>query len=80
MRQPTLDILRDLLGDEHPPCISLYQPTQRSFPGNQENPIRYKTLLRRMRASITEKYEAREVQSIVGKLEDLGRDEEFWRR
>jgi hypothetical protein len=80
MRQPTLDILRDLLGDVRPPCISLYQPTQRSFPGKQANPIRYKNLLRQVQASITEKYEAREVQAIVGKLEDLGRDEEFWLR
>jgi hypothetical protein len=80
MRQPTVDILRELLAEDHPPCISLYQPTHRSFPAKQENPIRYKNLLRQMQASITEKYAARDVQSIVGKLEDLVHDDEFWLR
>jgi hypothetical protein len=80
MRHPTLDILRDLLADEHPPCISLYQPTYRSFPGKQQNPIRYKNLLRQMKESIAEKYARREVQSIVDKLEELADDEEFWLR
>jgi len=80
MRQPTIDILRDLLADGHPPCISLYQPTQRTFPDKQQNPIRYKNLLREMRASIGEKYPAREVQSIVERFDELARDDEFWLR
>jgi hypothetical protein len=80
MRQPTLELLRELLADEQPPCISLYQPTHRSFPGKQQNPIRYKNLLREMNASIEEKYAARDVESIVRKLEDLADDGEFWLR
>jgi hypothetical protein len=80
MKQPTLEVLRDLLADEHPPCISLYQPTQRTFPEKQQNPIRYRNLLRQMQASLKEKYATREVQAILDKFEELGRDEGFWVR
>jgi hypothetical protein len=80
MRQPTLETLRELLADEHSPCISLYQPTHRSFPEKQQNPIRYKNLLREMQASAREKYAAREVQAIFDRFDALARDEEFWLR
>jgi hypothetical protein len=80
MRQPTIDILRDLLADERAPCISLYQPTHRTFPEKQQNPIRYRNLLREMQASIREKYGARQVQSIVTKFYELAGDTEFWLR
>jgi hypothetical protein len=80
MRQPTIDILRDLLADERPPCISLYQPTHRTFPERQQNPIRYKNLLREMQASLKEKYATRDVQSIVDKFDALAGDAEFWLR
>jgi hypothetical protein len=78
--QPTIDILRDLLADERPPCISLYQPTHRSFPERQQNPIRYRNLLRQMRASLAERYSAREVKSVVDQFDELADDEGFWLR
>jgi hypothetical protein len=80
MTQPTMDILRDLLTDEHRPCVSLYQPTHRSFPEKQQDPIRYKNLLREMQASIGEKYAAAKMQSIVDRFDELARDDEFWLR
>lgn len=80
MSQPTIELLRELLTDRHPPCISLYQPTHRSFPDKQQNPIRYKNLLRKMQASLDAKYDAREVQTIVDRFQELGRDDAFWLR
>jgi hypothetical protein len=80
MRHPTIDILRDLLADEHAPCISLYQPTHRTFPEKQQNPIRYRNLLREMQASIRKKYSTQDLQPILDKFEDLTRDVEFWVR
>jgi hypothetical protein len=80
MRHPTIDILRHLLADVRPPCISLYQPTHRSFPDRQQDPVRYKNLLRAMQTSIGEKYAARDVQSIVARLNELARDDAFWFR
>jgi hypothetical protein len=78
--QPTIEILRDLLADDRPPCISLYQPTHRTFPERQQNPIRYRNLLREMRASLAERYSAREVRSAVDKFDKLADDEAFWLR
>lgn len=78
MRHPTIEVVRGLLAHEHPPCVSLYQPTHRSFPEKQQNLIRYKNLVRRMQASLAEKYAARDVQAIVERFEALGRDEGFW--
>ena len=80
MRHPTVDILRSLLTAAQPPCISLYQPTHRSFPEKQQNPIRYKNLLRQMQASIGERYATRDVQSILDRFDTLARDEAFWLR
>ena len=80
MSQPTMKILRDLLTHGHPPCISLYQPTRRSFPAKQQDQIRYRNLLREMQASLKEKYAARDVQSIVDRFDELARDAAFWLR
>jgi release factor family 3 len=78
--QPTIEMLRDLLEDNRPPCISLYQPTHRTFPDKQQNPIRYRNLLREMRESLAEKYSAREVKSLVDKFDALAVDDGFWLR
>jgi hypothetical protein len=80
MMEPTIDVVRDLLANPEPPCVSLYQATQRSFPEKQQNPIRYRNLLRELRASLKEKYSGREVESILAKFEALAVDEEFWFR
>ncbi len=52
MRQITTAHLTELLGDHEPPCISLYQPTHRNHPDNQQDPIRYRNLLREMESSL----------------------------
>lgn len=80
MRQPTLDVLRELLTSPQPPCISLYQPTHRTVPAKREDPIRYKNLLRKMQTSLEEKYPAREVQPILYRFDELARDGDFWIR
>jgi hypothetical protein len=46
MRQPTAQDLKDLLADHRGPCISIYQQTHRTYPGIQEDQIRFKNLLR----------------------------------
>jgi hypothetical protein len=58
----------------------LYLPTYRAFPEKQQNPIRYKNLLREMRDSVKERYSAREVRSLLDRFEALTRDEGFWLR
>lgn len=78
MRQLTTDYLKALSGSHEPPCISLYQPTHRYHPGNQQDPIRYRNLRRDMESSLREKYPARDVRTLVEKYQALETDIEFW--
>ena len=48
--------LARLLEHNDGPCLSLYQPTQRSFPDSRQNPIRYKNLLKELQRSLGEKH------------------------
>lgn len=78
MRQITTDQLRGLLVAQDPPCISLYQPTHRQHPDNQQDPIRYRNLLGEMESSLREKYPTRGVRAILEKFQALANDDEFW--
>ena len=78
MRQITTDLLTGLLSDHEPPCISLYQPTHRNHPENQQDPIRYRNLLVEMEKSLRQKYPTREVRSLLDQFQSLARDDGFW--
>lgn len=78
MRQLTTDHLTELLAGHEPPCISLYQPTHRHHPENQQDPIRYRNLLTQMEISLRQKYPTREVRSLLEKFQALARDDRFW--
>lgn len=78
MRQPTKDQLRALLTESEPPCISLYQPTHRHYPDAQQDPIRYRNLLRDIEDSLRQKYPGRQTRVLMEKFRALERDEHFW--
>ena len=78
MPQLTTDEFRALLAEHEPPCISLYQPTHRRHPENQQDPIRFRNLLKEMEASLEREYPTREVQSLLEPFRSLAGDAEFW--
>lgn len=78
MRQITNERLIGLLATDEPPCISLYQPTHRQHPENQQDPIRYRNLLGEMETTLGEKYPTRQVRAILERFQPLARDDEFW--
>jgi hypothetical protein len=78
MKQLTTDDLIELVADHEPPCISMYQPTHRHYPGNQQDPIRYCNLLREIEASLRQRYLARDVQPLLEGFQALARDDHFW--
>ena len=69
MRQLTTDYLQALRSSREPPCISLYQPTHRHHPDNQQDPIRYRNLRRDMENSLREKYPARDIRALIDKYQ-----------
>ncbi|MFC3606402.1 baeRF3 domain-containing protein [Stutzerimonas tarimensis] len=44
----TRQTLKELLAVKQTPCLSLFQPTHRSFPEREQDPIRYKHLVRQL--------------------------------
>ncbi len=78
MFQLTTDHLAALLAVQEPPCISLYQPTHRHRPDSQQDPTRYRNLLREMETSLRRRYPARDVRDLLEKFRALSRDGDFW--
>lgn len=60
------------------PFISLYQPTHRHSPENQQDVIRFKNLVKEIENSLKQKYPKREISSILKTFNKLGEDKEFW--
>lgn len=60
------------------PCLSLYQPTHRSHPDAQEDPIRYKNLVRELETSLSDMFDAGEVEAMLAPFRELAEDAMFW--
>jgi hypothetical protein len=73
-----MESLAELTAPHQPPCLSLYQPTHRHGPGNQQDPIRFRNLLKKMDALLSLKYPAPETKHFLEPFEALGLDREFW--
>jgi hypothetical protein len=75
---PLTPDFRHVLADAQPPCLSLYQPTHRHHPGNQEDPIRFRNLIKELDESLQEKYSTAEIRTLMEPFEALSRDHAFW--
>ncbi len=67
-----------LSGRHEAPCLSLYQPTHRSHPDNQQDPIRFRNLVKALADSLHRRYPARESAPLLAPFEALAADREFW--
>lgn len=72
------DYAAGLLRAQEPPCLSLYQPTHRHYPDNQQDPIRFRNLVKSLEQSLRQKYTTREVQPLLEPFETLADDRDFW--
>ncbi|MBC8006000.1 MAG: hypothetical protein H7X84_11040 [Verrucomicrobia bacterium] len=78
MKLLTRELIQDLLSAEQSICLSLYMPTYRIHPEKQQNPIRYKNLVRQMEESLLKKYTPDVVQKYIEPMETLIGDNELW--
>jgi len=78
MKLLTIDFRASLSGCHGPPCLSLYQPTHRHHPGNQEDPIRFRNLVKELDQSLRQKYGTQEIRTLLEPFEALSRDHKFW--
>lgn len=67
-----------ILKDGEGPYISIYQPTHRYSPENQQDPIRFKNLVKEVEASLKQKYPKKDIEAIMKPLFALSDDKEFW--
>lgn len=78
MTLATNELLSDLLSARQAPCLSLYQPTHRRRPENQQDPIRFRNLVKELQASLAREVPVAESHLLLEPFETLGRDVEFW--
>lgn len=72
------DYRSEFLGACEPPCLSLYQPTFRHHPDNQQDPIRFRNLLKTLEESLRQKYPASEIPGFLEPFQSLAADRDFW--
>jgi hypothetical protein len=60
------------------PCLSLYQPTHRNHPDNQQDPIRFRNLVKSMGESLSQQYADDEIQELLAPLLELADRHDFW--
>jgi hypothetical protein len=78
MRHTNFAELKSLQSQQRPPCLSLYQPTHRHHPDNQQDPIRFRNLVAKLEKSLNQKENAKRHASLLGSLQSLADDSEFW--
>ncbi|MBN2562257.1 MAG: hypothetical protein JXQ75_15135, partial [Phycisphaerae bacterium] len=74
----TNESLVELESAHEPPCLSLYQPTHRRYPENQQDTIRFGNLVKELEASLRQKYPDAEARLLLRPFEALAHDHEFW--
>lgn len=72
-------ILTDLLKWEGQTCLSLYMPMERSFPDREQNPVRFKNLLRLLNEQLGDDANAQSRQ-LMPQFEALLNDAELWNK
>ena len=58
--------------------VSLYQPTHRRHPDNQQDPIRFRNLVKELETSLRQKYPAAETRLLLKPFDVLADDHDFW--
>lgn len=73
------DDVQELLDWKTPPCLSIFLPTERSGPQQQQNPIRLKNVIHRAQQKLQERGVARaEADRLVAPLQPLQADVQAW--
>lgn len=72
------DIASGLLDNCSPPCLSLYQPTHRHYPDNQQDLIRFRNLVKSLEQSLQQRFAKDEVRQLLEPFRGLAEDRDFW--
>ncbi len=82
MKQPWTVLTNEVvaaLGARHqPPCLSLYQPTHRRHPENQQDSIRFRNLVKELETSLQQTYPDNATRLLLDPFNVLADDHDFW--
>lgn len=70
--------LAELASFKGQPCLSLYQPTHRFHPDNQQDPIRCRHLVKTLETSMQQQHSSLIVKTLIEPFESLAKDKDFW--
>lgn len=68
----------EFLKQEGGTCISIYMPTHRYRPENQQDPIRFKNLIQQTEKELATKFSKKEVDNMIAPLAALEGERPFW--
>src|SRR3954447_21450557 len=71
------DWMAGVFSNAKPPCLSLYQPTHRHHPDNQQDPIRFRNLTRELERSLRQKHPDRNARLLLRPFQILAGDRDF---
>lgn len=72
------DHRKGLWDNSDPPCLSLYQPTYRHHPDNQQDPIRFGNLVNALQESLLQQLPKEEIRPLLEPFLALADDRDFW--
>jgi hypothetical protein len=78
MNIPDTDCAAGVMDNCDPPCLSLYQPTHRRHPDNQQDPIRFRNLVKTLEESLLRQFTKDEVRLLLEPFLALADDRDFW--
>lgn len=68
----------ELFQMDEQPCISIYQPTHRHRPENEQDLIRFNNLMKEVEQSLKTEFDRNYVKELMEPLEQLAADRQFW--
>jgi hypothetical protein len=79
MHSLTADLASGILDRQLTPHLSLFQPTHRRHPENQQDRIRFRNLVSRLGDSLSSGY-SEHVETLLEPFHELGREDQFWNK
>ncbi len=74
----TPQALLELNSFASPPCLSLYQPTHRRHPENQQDRVRFRHGVESLESQLQQTCSAAEIQALIAPFRALAADADFW--
>ena len=72
------DYAAGIFNNPEPPCLSLYQATHRVHPDNEQDPIRFRNLVKELEHSLRRDYSSRDIRHLIEPFHKLADDRAFW--